>query len=176
MVFKVTVIIISGSPGTGKTSVAKLLSKELNYKLIKINEFAKEKNLITGKDKKRNSDIVDTLKLKKEISRLKGNFVIEGHLAHFAKGDFCIILRTNPKELEKRLRNKKWDSSKIKENVEAELIDLILQEALQINKNVYEIDTTNKKPKEIVKKIKKILNGIKESHLPGKINWMNFLF
>lgn len=168
--------LISGTPGTGKTSVAKLLSKELNYKLIKINDFAKEKNLIISKDKKRNSDIVDTNKLNKEISKLKGNFVIEGHLAHFCKGDFCIVLRTNPKELEKRLKKKKWNSSKIKENVDAEIIDVCLQEALQINKNVYEIDTTNKKPREIVETIKKILNGIDKGHLPGKIDWTKFLF
>ncbi len=68
---------------------------------------------------------------------------------------------------------KRWNKEKIRENIEAELIAVILQESLK-NKKVYEIDTTNKKPKEVVEIIKKILRGINKYHLPGKVNWMKF--
>lgn len=152
-------IIIGGSPGTGKTVVAKLLVKKIKYKLIDVNKFAEENKLITGYDKKRRCEIIDTDGLAKEISKLKGTLVIDGHLAHFCKADIVFVLRCDIKELKKRLLKKKWNSEKIKENTEAEIFGVISEEAKDINKNVFEIDTTEKKALDTTKIIIKILKN-----------------
>lgn len=153
-------ILISGTPGTGKTKVAEILAKKLKFSLIKVNDFALKHNLIEGKDKKRNASIVNESRLKNEIRKLKGDFVIEGHLAHFCDGDIIIILRTEPKELIKRLKAKKWPYKKIQENMDAERMEIILEEAKKLHDNVIVIDTTNKKAEqaanEIIKKIGKL--------------------
>lgn len=168
------IIAISGSGGTGKTTVAKLLAKDLNYRLIRLDVLAKKKKFIIGYDKKRKSKIVSVYKLKKELKKIEkknSNLVLEGLYSHEFPADFVFILRCNPKILEKRLKKKYDWKTKIVENLEAEMIGLITQEALDYNKNVFEIDTTNKTVNQTIRKIKDVLKG-KEKYQAGRIDWL----
>ena len=167
-------ILVSGTPGTGKTEVSKILADKLKYKLIKINDFAYDHDLIVGQDDKRGCLVVDTDGLAKLIEKLDGNYVIEGHMAHLLKGDSVFVLRTNPDVLKKRLDERNWLSEKIQENADAETLDVCLKEAVDKNKEVYEIDTTEKKPQETADIILKILKkGKKEMEAanPGSVSW-----
>ncbi len=171
-------IMVSGTPGTGKTEVSKLLSEKLKYRLIKINDFAYENDLITGQDEKRGSLLVDTEALNKMIKDLKGHLVIEGHMAHLLDADTVFVLRTNPDILEKRLQERNWLPDKINENVEAEILDVCLKEATDNNKTVYEIDTTEKTPEQTTEIILKILKKSKkeiDAAKPGSISWQEHL-
>ena len=100
--------------------------------------------------------------------------IIEGHLSHLLSVDGVIILRCHPEELKKRLMKKNWDENKIKENLEAEALDIILDRALEKHKKIWEIDTTKKSIDEIADEIEKI---IKEFPPPryGKIDWSEWL-
>jgi adenylate kinase len=84
-----------------------------------------------------------------------------------------IVLRCNPLTLKKRLRNRGWSEEKVLENVEAEVVDTILMEALRC-KEVYEIDTTNMKSEEVANAIERILKrkGESFSFKPGRIDWI----
>ncbi len=171
-------VCISGTPGTGKTAVARILSGMLGYKLIDVNGFAGERGLVIGTDARRKSKIVDVKKLKKETARLKGNIILEGHLSHFAKCDICIVLRTNPEELKERLKKKGWGRENIVENVEAEILDVCLKEAVdeQGIKKVFEVDTSGKEPEDVALEIKGILEGKNRGdHKPGKVDWTGYL-
>jgi adenylate kinase len=166
-------ISISGTPCTGKTEISRLLAKKLNYKLIQINELAEEIDAFTGYDEKRDSRIIDMDRLEKEIKKLKGNLIIEGHTSHLFPVNFVIILRCNPEVLKKRLERKyPSNPSKIQENLEAEILGVITSEAVMINKKVYEIDTSDKKEKDSVHDILKILEGKTEEFKIGKIDWL----
>jgi len=166
-------ISISGTPCTGKTEVSKLLSKKLNYNLIQVNELAEKLNAFTGYDKKRKCKILDMDKLKKEINKIKDNFVIEGHTSHLFPVDIVIILRCNPEILKKRL-DKRYPKNpmKVKENLEAEILGVITSEAIMTNKNVCEIETTDKKPEGVVDNILEILRGNINKFKVGKIDWL----
>lgn len=166
-------IAVSGVPATGKTEISKLLSKKLNYRLISINEFAEELDAFTGYDKKMESRILDMAKLKKEIKKLKGNIILEGHTSHLFPVDMIIVLRCNPEILKKRLK-KKFSSNllKIQVNLEAEILGVISSEAVMNSRKVYEIDTTDKSVKESVNVILKILKGEIEEFKVGKIDWL----
>jgi len=154
------ILSITGTPGTGKTIVAKILKKGIkNSKLIQIKSLLKKNRITCGYDKKRKSWIIDIRKLQKAITNMTPYpnlaYIIDGHLAHFVKSDYIFILRCSPKILEKRLKRKGWSKSKIRENVEAEMVDVINYEALKAKKSkkIFEIDTTRKTPEAIAKTI-----------------------
>jgi len=153
------IIAVSGTPGTGKTSVSQELGKILGWKVISLNDFARDRKCISGYDNKRKCDIVDIEKLKKEIRNVKEkNFIIESHYAHEMDADVFIILRTKPAELRKRGVGKGWKKEKTEENVLAEIMDVCLTEAMEQGKKVYEIDTTGRKPKEVAREIASLLD------------------
>ncbi|MEM2933523.1 MAG: adenylate kinase family protein [Methanocellales archaeon] len=168
---------ITGTPGTGKTEVCNVLKSKYHYKIIDLNAVIKEKKFYTGRDLKRDTLIVDIPRLKKYFAELKGEYIVEGHLAHHLDLDLVIILRTKPKMLRKRLEAKNWNKEKIRENVEAEALDVILIETLQRHKleNIHEIDTTNKTPNEVANCIVEIIEG-KKTYPPGKIDYSQELF
>ncbi|VVB59672.1 Putative adenylate kinase [uncultured archaeon] len=170
-------ISISGTPGTGKSTVARILAKDINYALLDLNEFAKSHKLALGTDKARNAVIVDVPALKKEVSQMEGNIILEGHLAHFCGADIFIILRANPKELAKRMKTKGWKEEKIRENVEAEILNICLNEAVELHgKKVFEIDTSKKSPHEVADIIKEIIAEEKrEKYAPGKVDWTGYI-
>ena len=104
----VRIITVTGTPGTGKTEVAKILAQKLGFELISINDLIENKEIGYKIDKTRKTKIVDTTELQKIISKKtkRGSYIIEGHYSHFLKSDLTIILRCNPLELAKRLKKK----------------------------------------------------------------------
>ncbi|MHA1456395.1 MAG: AAA family ATPase [Promethearchaeota archaeon] len=52
------VIVISGTPGTGKTFIAKKLSEKITAKVISLSEFAVKKDLILSFDSKRDTYVI----------------------------------------------------------------------------------------------------------------------
>jgi len=60
---------------------------------------------------------------------------------------------------------------KVRENVEAEAIDVILQEAVARLPFVFEVDTTNSTPQETAEAILAILQGKTKGRQPGSVDW-----
>jgi adenylate kinase len=169
------IVSITGVGGTGKTVVSKLLAKELKWKFIKLDNIAKRKKLFLYYDKERRTHVVDMKKLKKEFvkeSEKYENVVTESLYSHLFPSDILIILRCDPKVLLRRLKRKYSWPTKIKENLEAEMINLITEEAVELKNNVYEVDTTKKTPRQTVQAIKGIINGKTSKYEVGKINWL----
>ena len=53
------IIAITGTPGTGKTSISKILVKN-DFEVIDLNRIALENKFLISKDEERDSWIVDT--------------------------------------------------------------------------------------------------------------------
>ncbi len=136
-------IAITGTPGVGKTSVCRILGETMHYHIDNVNDIAENNSLIIDKDEERDADVIDTDKLSK--IKINDYTIVEGHLAHNIENvDFVIVLRCDPIELKGRLENKEWKEDKVKENLEAEALGIIINEAQDIHDSVYEIDTTGK--------------------------------
>jgi adenylate kinase len=172
------IVALTGTPGTGKTSVSKFLSD--TYFVIDLNKLATEKNFIIGIDNDRDSKIIDIERLDDYINMSYKNnsiFIVDGHLSHLLKSvDKVIILRCDPNILIKRLSKKGWNKDKIKENIEAEILDIILCETVDIHsdKNIFEIDTTKKSIHDVAYLIKEIIkSGFRnvKTYNIGNIDW-----
>ena len=176
------IILITGTPGVGKTTVSSILSEKLDACRININELVDEKHLYTGIDEERGYKIVDMDALFKELNEIVRNMgpdkyiIIEGHLSHlFENSDLVIVLRANPDVLKGRMETKGWKKDKIRENIEAEAIDLCLYEAFEIyNDKVNEIDTSDIPPEEISELIIDVVNGDKRFPV-GNVDFLEYL-
>ena len=134
-------IAVSGVPGTGKTTLSKKLAKELDFHYIDVNKIIAEYNLSEGYDTKRKTKIVDIKKLNNRLIRDIKNYkkskkykgiIIDSHLSHYLPRKYvnlCIVAKCSIKELSKRLRRKRFHTAKIKENLQAEIFDVCLNEA-----------------------------------------------
>ncbi len=160
-------IALTGTPGTGKTTVAALLP----YRIIDINALVKE-GLNLGMDPRRGCLDADMDALARRLDEMAcGEIcILEGHFSHhFA--DWCIVLRLSPKELGKRLTARDYSQEKIRENLEAEALDVILVEAVELCGRVDEIDTTGRKPQEVASLVIKIIEG-EQKLPPGQVDWL----
>jgi len=145
-------IIVTGSVGTGKTTIAKNLSKLKNYKYIDVNKLVEEKKLYDSYDEERKAKIVDVKKLNRCLIKLIENsrktLIIDSHLSHFLPSKYvkeCIVTKCDIKVLKKRLEKRKYSKQKIRENLDTEILDVCLTEALEYKHKVKIIDTTKTK-------------------------------
>ena len=185
------IIIISGTPGCGKTSVANELSKLIDAKIMSLNELAVSDDFSFEYDKERRTYIVDfkiflpyILKKIKIIKLADPKFlIIESHFSDIIPKkyiDYIFILRCDPDELAKRLKKKNFDSKKITENVQSEILGNCVNYFVQkkIKSPIYEIDTSNLNIESIAKTINDIIFvklNVENYHL-GKIDWLEKLF
>jgi adenylate kinase len=168
------IIGITGTPGTGKTSASALLGCVLD-----LNELIREEGLYSGVDVERGSLIADMDMVYDRICEIAqergGHLVIEGHLSHHVS-DLAIVLRLSPDELGERLTGRGYPLAKVRENVEAEAVDVILIEAVEWCDKVYEIDTTGRTVEEVADTIRGILDAIDrgieiDGYEPGSVDW-----
>jgi len=136
-------LVLTGSPGTGKTVIAKRLSQMLGLELVDLKEVVKEKGLLG-----RNHE-VDVEKLAKALSflRRKKGYLVEGHLAceMSLPADSVIVLRTKPAVLRKRLAKRRYGRKKLDENLMAEMLDYCTQRVRSVYKREpLELETAGK--------------------------------
>ncbi len=176
------IIFISGTPCVGKTTVASVVSNNLNAKLIKINQLAIENDLVLGIDSEKGYKIIDIDKLDSLLQDIINNLdsdkllIVEGHLSHLcSNADKVIILRLHPNVLEKRLASRNYSESKIRENLEAEALDVCGQEAYETYfDKVAEIDVTNLAVDEIAMLIEDVIFNQKNTSF-SEIDFMDWL-
>lgn len=163
-------IALTGTPGTGKTSVAAELERR-GYFVLPLDRFAEEHKFVTGYDEARETKEVDVEALDREIRvPAKLGFLVS-HYAHLLSVNLAIVLRCQPRVLADRLRARGWKDPKVRENVEAEAIDAITQEAVARLPFVYEIDTTSATPEAVADVALEILQGKVAGREPGHLDW-----
>ncbi len=176
------IIVVTGTPGVGKTVCSRLLAGELSARHIDLGELVKEKDLTLGIDSERGTIIADIDRLTAFLGRLleeeHQDCVIEGHLApHVLDGSYielAFVLRCDPDELVSRLRKRGFSESKTLENAASEILGTCLWEAIDRfgDDKVTEIDTTSHPPGQVVKEMMDILDGSSD-RVVGRIDWLS---
>ncbi|MEA1993203.1 MAG: adenylate kinase family protein [Euryarchaeota archaeon] len=133
-------VAITGTPDTGKTTIAKKVAERLGYRCINLGEFAEEHDLVVERDGERDTKIVDEKNLKGLLKNMN-NVVLDDHYAELLDPDITFVLRCPPKILKKRLL-KKFNPEKVRENLLAEMLDSCLISAAERNDRttVFEIE------------------------------------
>ncbi len=180
-------VVITGTPGVGKTVIARELGSILNRPVLHLGELIIQpqwREELTQKGESPGESL--TLKpekvkiwIQREIAK-KGWSIIESHFADLTPPDLvshCVLLRTHPTKLQSRLEQKKWDPHKIQENVQAEILGSCVSDALASFKEhpiiFHEVDTTESSSTE---NLESILDCLKKNRCcQPHINWLEVL-
>jgi adenylate kinase len=139
-------IALTGVPGTGKTTVAKALAAR-GARIVHLNEFAAKHKLLGDADPERGSLEVDLDALNEAVLEhvpdSRALVVLEGHFAHELDVDLVVLLRVDPLVLVDRLRARGWSEAKVRENVEAEALDVLAGEVIETGIPAAEVDASH---------------------------------
>jgi adenylate kinase len=162
---------ITGTPGTGKSLVGTELARR-GHTVVHLT--ATVGPYIIGDDDERDARIID-------VDRWAGEFVpvdgfVEGHIAHLLPCDRIVVLRCRPDELKKRLSKRNYREAKIRENADAEAIDVCLIETVEkfSTEQILELDTTARDAVYCADQIERFVKG----EIPagfGTLDWSGFL-
>ena len=169
-------IALTGTPGTGKSTVARLLSAS-RYDVISIEELAAEAGALDEIDKTDNARPVDIELLLKYLeeswkSTPEEPVIIDGHLSHYLPTDAVVVLRCEPEILRTRLEQRNYSETKIIGNVEWEILGGAWNEK-ERNSPWMEFNTTENSVEEVVDDILNwISDGFKPMSPEAVIDWV----
>jgi adenylate kinase len=179
------VILVTGTPCVGKTTVAKRLVDRLDALYVNLTDYAKENGLIFGEDTKRGTVIVDEEKMRSALAvtisqSVSSVVVVDGHFAASVVADglsTCVfVLRRSPVELKVFMEKEGFSEDKLYENLLAEILDVCLVEALQVQSGkVCEFDVTGKTVERVVDEVLGVVLEQKECFCGGVVDWLGFL-
>ncbi len=178
------VILITGTPCVGKTTLARRLSKQLNAAYINLTELAKKENLTAGEDKERKTIIINENKMRRKLREIldanDSDIIIDGHYAAAVAPKnhvtHVFVLRRNPVELRTFMEKSGFQDAKLWENLASEILDICLVEALnkQKKEKICELDVTGKSVDDAVNEVIAVLDSRKRCRAGG-IDWLGML-
>ena len=175
-------LVVTGTPGTGKTAIAKSLARQIHANYLSLTALVKDERLYTMVDPQRQTRVVDMRRtrewLRKSLKWSKALTVLDTHLSDVAPRGCVgkvIVLRCHPRVLEKRLRSRGWKRVKVRENVLAEILDscYILASKYYGPGRVFQVDTSRTGLRNSVKECKAILG--ERCRVGCMIDWISVL-
>jgi adenylate kinase len=163
-------VALTGTPGTGKSRTAAALPRSI--RAIEVGELA----LRLGAGRRiRHGVEVDLPRLRRALgqrSAWAGVDVVVGHLAHLLPVRDVIVLRCRPTELEARLARARRGSPEERfENFVAEATDVILLEAVESRRRIWEIDTTGRSVTAVARDVARRIRRRGRSRY-GTVDWL----
>jgi adenylate kinase len=163
------VYVVTGTPGTGKTTVSTILSERLGARHIELSKFSIENGYVTEDDVERDTKVVDMDALgsvvRDIIEKSALPVIVDGHYAHDLVNESLIsclfVLRRQPWDLKGVLETRHYSNEKVWENLEAEIMGVITGEALELipSSKVIEIDTSDQSSDETAEQIYDLIEG-----------------
>ncbi|XP_078483699.1 adenylate kinase isoenzyme 6-like [Ciona intestinalis] len=160
-------ILISGTPGTGKTTLAQELANVTNLNFVSIGQIAKENELFCGYDDQLQCPILDEERVLDELEdqMSEGGNIVDYHGCEFFPQrwfDIVFVLRTDNTILHERLSQRGYNEVKLKNNIESEIFQIILDEARESydQQIVHELESNT--PENMEKNIEQIVAWVNQ--------------
>lgn len=169
--------VITGNPGVGKHTVAKMVAKKLDLELIDINKIAINARVF---EKKNDALDVDVKMLQKILAKqLTKNSLIVGHLAPYVLSkkqvEIIAVLRKNPYSLGSIYKKRIYSPDKAIENLGSEILGITFYDTINKfgMKKTFQIDTTRKSIHAIAKKIESLF--VRRKIKNANIDWLHLV-
>eukprot|EP00004_Rigifila_ramosa_P019860 TRINITY_DN5105_c0_g1_i2.p1 TRINITY_DN5105_c0_g1~~TRINITY_DN5105_c0_g1_i2.p1 ORF type:complete len:190 (-),score=28.65 TRINITY_DN5105_c0_g1_i2:28-597(-) len=146
-------VLVTGTPGTGKTTLARQVAEETGMRYIGVTDMVKEQQLYDDYDAERDAYVLDEDKVMRlgslffssechaallqlldalEDTMVEGFNIVDYHGCDFFPERWfalVLVLRTENSLLYSRLESRGYAAPKVQENVECEIMQVILDEA-----------------------------------------------
>jgi len=170
-------LALTGTPGTGKTTVADRLDDGGDRAVVHLNGAIREAGLWSERDDERDSLVADPDAVADWLAANAPDaphVIVESHLAHLFEADRAVVLRCHPDELAARLEGREGTApGEIRENAESEALDVILSEAVERfgADRVHEIDTTGRDAGAVADGVRAVLRGERDPGV-GEVDFL----
>ncbi|XP_028397467.1 adenylate kinase isoenzyme 6-like isoform X2 [Dendronephthya gigantea] len=134
-------ILITGTPGTGKTVLGMELSKRTEMNYVNVGDLAKENNFYEGWDEERDCHVIDEDRVLDELEDIMGE-------------DNTVLYN--------RLEKREYSEKKIQENVECEIFQSILEEARESYSTDIVHECVSNTPEEMERNLDNIQRWLQE--------------
>lgn len=128
-------MIITGTPGVGKSSFSTELARELGLRHIEVGAFARERNLLADHDPSHDAFYMHEDAVLDELEPLMadGGIILDHHSCDWYPErwiQMVICLRARTEALYDRLEQRGYSPQKLNENMQAEIMQVVFEEAV----------------------------------------------
>ena len=179
------IIAISGDAGSGKSTIAKMLGKELGFKTYSVGGFMRQIAKKRGKTlleisrlAEQDPSIDEELdEMQKSLKSKEQNFILDSRLGwHFLEGSYKIFLKTDVQESARRIYEEKRGLEKENTTLQETAENIKKRKSSEIQRysdyygvNPYDerhydllIDTTSFSAEQVVEKIKQAVEDVSQ--------------
>mmetsp|Transcript_20740 Transcript_20740/g.50892 ORF Transcript_20740/g.50892 Transcript_20740/m.50892 type:complete len:188 (-) Transcript_20740:240-803(-) len=161
-------VLVTGTPGTGKTSTCEMAAKMSGFRHINVSELVRQKDLHGGRNDEWDTFILDEDKI---CDELEDTMVEGGNIVDFHTSDFfperwfhlVVVLRASTQNIFDRLSNRNYPSKKVTENVQAEIMQVCLDEAKKSYDNKIVVEVESNTVEQLEENVKKICSWISKN-------------
>ena len=176
MEIKLPNILITGTPGVGKTSFSVLLQeklkelKGLDFKNINIGKLVNEKKLYKNWNKEFDVPEFDEDMVNDEVEPIlnEGGVILDFHTSSFfpeALIQLVVLLRCNNTELYDRLKARGYPDKKITENIDCEIMEVTSEEVRDSYKNDIILELKSEKIEDMENNLDIVIKALENKHL-----------
>ncbi len=157
-------VVITGTPGAGKSTVGRELALLLGYGLLDLDGIL-EKEGVLRFDDERNVPVIDLEVARRRIAGMSGRRIVVTTLhpdaADRLEPEAVVILRCDPLILRYRLESRGYPRRKIVENLEAEIIGYLTSLSVETfgANRILEVETSRGSPREVAAEIARRVNS-----------------
>ncbi|RLM53243.1 AAA family ATPase [Halobellus sp. Atlit-31R] len=176
-----TRVALTGTPGTGKTTVSELVAERIDVDVVHLNDAIRDADLFEERDAERDTLVADLDAVEEWLDEHEsqagdGDTLVESHLSHLLGAERVVVLRCHPETLKPRLRERGEAEASVTENAESEALDVILAEAVERHGDsaVWEVDTTEKTPEAVADDVVAAIEGTAEPRV-GVVDFIDYL-
>uniref|UniRef100_A0AC35UEJ3 Adenylate kinase isoenzyme 6 homolog n=1 Tax=Rhabditophanes sp. KR3021 TaxID=114890 RepID=A0AC35UEJ3_9BILA len=156
-------ILITGTPGVGKSTLATKLADILKFKVLNIGEIVKENGLYSKFDETFQSYILNEDQvldfIEEEMNSKDGGIIVDHHGCDFFPERYfnmVVVLRCSNEKLYERLSSRGYGEKKVSENIECEIFGTIAEEARESYKEHRVFEFENETEAQMADNLEKI--------------------